>query len=218
MKVLIIGCGRTGSALAARLQGQGDAVTVVDIDAAANGRLPPNFGGRFVHGSGISRRVLESAGVADCEALVALTANDAANVVAARTAREVYQVPRILARSHEPVRAHIYRELGIRTVGSVITTVNRVVRFLHHPSIEPHQTFGNEETVLVRSTIPAYLAGRAAAELEVPGEIRVVELSRGGHSRVADETTTLADGDILSFIVAAGSLGRLRSFVEEVGQ
>jgi trk system potassium uptake protein TrkA len=211
--VLVLGCGRTGSALAARLEAQGDHVVVVDADPLAAGRLPRRFSGRFVQGNGMSRRVLESAGVAEAEALVAFTPNDSANAVAARVAREEFRVPRVIARLHEPDRAEIYRELGIRTVATVETTVNRVVRSLHHPALEPQQSFGNDETFLVRSPVPAYLTGRALAELEVPGEIRVVEVSRGGHSRVADEATLLEAGDLVSFVVAAGSLGRLRSFL-----
>ena len=52
-------------------------------------------------------------------------------------------------------------------------------------------------------------------ELNVPGEIQVVELSRAGHSRIPEQSTPLAGGDVLSFIVAAGSLGRLRSFLDK---
>ena len=67
--------------------------------------------------------------------------------------------------------------------------------------------------VLVRSRVPAYLAGRRVAEFNVPGEIGVVELSRAGHSKIPEPSTPLEDSDVLSFIVAAASLGRLRSFL-----
>jgi trk system potassium uptake protein len=158
--------------------------------------------------------MLEAAGIRHAEALVALTANDSANIVAARIARHAYRVPRVLARLHDPAHAQAYRELGIATIGSVPTTVNRVVQLLHHLTLEPHQTFGNGETLLVRSRIPDYLGGRQVAELNVPGEIGVVELSRHGHSRIPEPTTPLEPGDVLSFIVAAGSIGRLRSFLD----
>ena len=59
----------------------------------------------------------------------------------------------------------------------------------------------------------AYLAGRRVAEFNVPGEIGVVELSRAGHSKIPAPSTPLEDGVVLSFIVAAASLGRLRSFL-----
>ncbi len=214
MQVLIMGCGRTGSGLAVRLQGEGDVVTVIDPDKGAVGRLPSGFGGRFVEGTGVSRRVLEEGGIASAEAFVAFSPNDSANAVAARIARDTFKVPRVLARLYDPVHATTYSELGIITVGSVQTTVNRAVQLLHHESLEPHQTFGNGETVLVRSAIPEYLAGRPASEFNVDGEIQVVEVSRGGHSTIPHRTALLERGDIVSFIVASGSLGRLRTFLD----
>jgi trk/ktr system potassium uptake protein len=215
MQVVIMGCGRTGRALAIRFDAEGDQVTVIDMDAAVKGRLPAGFRGRFLSGNGITPRVLEEAGIAHAEAFVALTPNDSANIVAARVARDMFRVPRVVARLHDPAHSPVYSEFGIATVGSVQTTVNRVIRLVHHRTLEPHQTFGNGETLLVRSAVPDYLAGRQVLELNVPGEIQVVELTRAGHSSIPEQSTPLADGDVLSFIVAAGSLGRLRSFLDK---
>ena len=214
MQVVIMGCGRTGLALATRFDAEGDQVTVIELDDYVRTSLPSGFHGRFVTGNGITPRVLEQAAIADAEAFVALTPNDSANIVAARTARDRYRVPRVIARLHDPVHGPVYSEFGIATVGSVQTTVNRIVQMLHHLTLEPHQTFGNGETLLVRSRVPDYLAGRAISELYVPGEIGVVEVSTAGHSRIPEPSTQLRQGDVVSFIVAAGSLGRLRSFLD----
>lgn len=213
MHVVITGCGRTGRALAARLDAEGDEVTVIELDEMVEHGLPDGFRGRFVAGNGIHQRLLESAGIAHAEAFVALTPNDSANIVSARVARDVYRVPYVVARLHDPAHAEVYTELGIATVGSVQTTVNRLMQLLHHRTLEPHQTFGNGESMLVRSKVPAYLAGRRVAEFNMPSEIGVVELSRAAHSTIPEPSATLADGDVLSFIVAAASLGRLRSFL-----
>ena len=214
MQVVIMGCGRTGLALATRADAEGDQVTVIELDDEVQARLPSGFRGRFIRGNGITPRVLERAAIADAEAFVALTPNDSANIVAARTARDRYRVPRVIARLHDPVHGPVYSEFGIATVGSVQMTANRIVQILHHLTLEPHQTFGQGETLLVRSRVPDYLAGREISELCVPGEIGVVEVSSAGHSRIPEPSTQLRLGDVVSFIVAAGSLGRLRSFLD----
>jgi trk system potassium uptake protein TrkA len=214
MEVVIMGCGRSGSALAARLEAEGDHVTLLDLDENATDRLPAGFKGRFIHGSGTSRTKLEEADIAHAEAFVALSPSDSANIVAARTARDHYRVPRVVSRLHDPARAPIYADLGISTVGSVQTNVNRVHHLLHHRELDPELTFGNGETMLVRSSVPDYLAGRQVAELNVAGEIQVVELTRAGHSSIPEGTSLLQAHDFLSFIVASGSLGRLRSFLD----
>ncbi len=213
MQVVIMGCGRTGSALAIRFDAEGDQVTVMDPDDAAQGRLPAGFRGRFLPDNGVTPAVLEAAGIAQAEAFIALTPNDSANIVAARVARDTFRVPRVIARMHDPAHGPVYSEFGITTVGSVQTTVNRIVQLLHHQTLEPHQTFGNGETLLVRSAVPGYLAGRPVLDFNVPGEIGVVEVSRAGHSRIPEPSASLEEGDVLSFIVAAGSLGRLSSFL-----
>jgi len=217
MQVVIMGCGRIGAALATRYEGEGDEVTVVDLERTARNELAPSFRGRFVQGNGITPGVLESAGTAEAEAFVALTPNDNANTVAARVARERFRVPHVLARLYDPSRSPVYRELGITTVRSVETTVNHVMQLLHHRSFEPHLTFGDGETLLVRSPVPGYLSGRGVSELNVPGEIQVVELTRAGHSRIPEPSTPLEGGDVVSFVVAARSLGRLRSFLDKGG-
>jgi trk system potassium uptake protein TrkA len=213
MRVVIIGCGRTGSALATRLDSEGDTVCVVDLDDRSRQRLPAAFKGKFIEGDGLHRSVLEAAGVESAEALLAVSSSDSTNIVVTRVARDVFHVPHVIGRLDDPARAPIGSDLGLPMIASVRTAVDRVHRMLHHPRLEPERTFGNGESLLVRSPVPDYLADRRVAELDVPGEIQVVEVSRGGHSTIPSRTMALQSGDIVSFVVAAGSLGRLRSFL-----
>lgn len=213
MHVVIVGCGRAGTTLAVRLDAEGDSVCVVDIDSQARERLPGGFGGRFVQGSAMRRQVLEEAGTAQADALVALTSSDSLNIVAARVAREVFHVPHVVGRLTDVEHALIATELGLDMVTSVRMTVDRVHRMLRHRLLDPEYTFGNGESLLVRAPVPDYLAGRHASEFNVEGEIWVVEITRGGHSLIPGAGATLRDGDRVSFIVASGALGRLKSFL-----
>jgi trk system potassium uptake protein len=211
--VMIIGCGRAGSALAARLAAERESVAVVDRDPAARDLLPSGFKGEFVTGDGLSRPVLEEAGIGRAGALVALTSSDSLNLVIARTARDVFHVPRVVGRIQDTETAPLGVELGLSMVTPVRMTVDRVHRMLRHSRLEPEHTFGNGESLLVRSPSPDYLAGRGAAEFDVPGEIRVVEITRGGHSFIPTQDALLRRGDLLTFVVASKSLGRLRGFL-----
>ena len=213
MHLVIIGCGRTGSALAARFDSEGDSVAVVDHDAESRRRLPRAFRGQFIEGDGLDRQALEAAGIEGAEALVAVSSSDSTNVVVARAARDVFHVPHVVGRIDDPGRVELGIDLGLAMIATVRTTVDRVHRMLRHTRLEPERTFGNGETLLVRAPVPDYLAGRKVAELDVPGEIQVVEVSRGGHSAIPAGTATLQTDDVVSFVVAAGSLGRLRSFL-----
>jgi len=215
MRVIVMGCGRVGSALAVQLTVEGHDVRVVDRNPKARRLLPKNFTGRFCVGNGYNRTVLDTAGIDQADAFVAVTSGDNSNIVAARTARETYRVPIVIARIYDPRRADIYRELGIPTVASVRWTVHQIHQMLLHRHLTPELTFGNGETLLVRSQLPAYLTGRRLAELEVDGEIRVVELTRGGRSLVPTHGTQAEPDDLVTFAVAATALGRLRGFLDK---
>ncbi len=215
MKVIVIGCGRVGSLLAIRLTSEGHDVRVVDRNPKSRQLLPANFAGSWHPGNGYNRTVLEGAGVREVEAFVAVTSGDNSNIVAARTAKDVYRVPLVVARIYEPRRADIYRQLGIPTVASVVWTVGQIHQMLLHRHLQPELTFGNGETLLVRSVLPDYLTGRPVHDLEVHAEIRVVEVTRAGRSFIPEPATIVAPGDLVTFAVASTALTRLRSFLNK---
>ncbi|WP_322818492.1 TrkA family potassium uptake protein [Tepidiforma sp.] len=115
MNVVIMGCGRLGSRIAAMLERQGHAVTVVDINESAFRRLPEGFGGRRIVGNGMDLATLERAGIRDADAFFAVTQGDNRNYFASQVAREIFGVRRVLCRVYDPVREGIFRDLGLET-------------------------------------------------------------------------------------------------------
>jgi trk system potassium uptake protein len=219
MHVIVMGCGRVGAGLAERLDGEGHSVCIIDKNPKARMRLSKRYAGRYVTGVGFSRPVLLDAGIEECDAFIAVTSGDNSNVVGARTARDEYRVPKVVARIYDPRRADIYRDLGITTVASVRWGINEIHHLLFHRDLEPEVTFGNGEVVLLRSTVPTYLQGRALREFNVEGEIQVVEVTRGGRSIIPGPEVSIETGDLISFVVASSAIARLKSFLnKELGQ
>lgn len=218
MHVIVVGCGRVGSGLAASLDAEGHSIAVIDHAPSAGRLLGRGFRGSFIEGPAFARDVLERAGVREADAVLAVTSSDTANLVAARTARDVYRVPSVAARTSDPRRADIYADLGIPTVAHVRWAINEFRALLFHRDLQPERTFGNGESALVRSRLAGYLAGRPLAELEVDGAIRVVEVTRGGRSLVPFTGLLAESGDLVSFVVASSSLERLRSMLAEEGR
>lgn len=129
MRVIVVGCGRVGSALAGRLNAEGHDVRIIDRAPDSRRLLPPNLHGAWQLGNGFNRLTLDVAGIVHADAFVAVTAGDN-TIVAARTAKEVYRVPIVVARIYDPRRATIYRDLGIPTVASVTWTVGQIHQML----------------------------------------------------------------------------------------
>ncbi|QNE73377.1 TrkA family potassium uptake protein [Streptomyces finlayi] len=215
MRVIIAGCGRVGSVLAAQLASEGHDVWVIDNRAAGRHALPPGFAGHFEEGDCLGRHTLERAGVGDADALVAVTSADNRNLVCARTAKETYRVPMVLARVNDVRRAELAEELGVPTIEGVRWTVHQIHQRLLHRHLSAAMTFGNGEVRLLRSDIPGYLPGRSLSEFDIDGEIRVVEVTRAGRSLIPRHSTTAEAGDMVTFAVAVTALGRLRGFLDK---
>lgn len=116
MKVLIVGCGRTGSRLAARLAQSGRDVTIIDEKREAFARLTPDFPGTTMQGSGLDLDVLKRAKTETFDIVMALTGGDNRNIMLAQLVKIQFKVPRAVARLHDPVRAAKFRELGVETL------------------------------------------------------------------------------------------------------
>ncbi|HNB50433.1 MAG TPA: TrkA family potassium uptake protein, partial [Anaerolineales bacterium] len=149
MKVIIMGCGRVGEQLAYILSDEGHAVTVVDYDPHALARLTDRFKGERVKGVGFDREVLIKAGIEEADAFAATSSSDNANIVAARIAREIFLVPRVIARLYDPRRAEIYQRLGLRTISSTTWGAERIRELLTHAELDPIFTFGNGEVAIL---------------------------------------------------------------------
>lgn len=116
MKVVIVGCGRTGARLAELLDAEGHRVTILDIDSYSFRRLAPSFGGTALLGNGIDEESLKKAGIEEADAFVAVTQGDNRNVMAAQIAKHIFNVPKVICRIYDPIRRELYNTLGIEAL------------------------------------------------------------------------------------------------------
>ena len=130
MKVVIVGCGRVGAALAEAFDNGGNEVIVVDPSTRSFDRLSGEFKGQAIRGDGTDEDVLRKAGVEGADAFLALTEGDNRNVMAAQLAMEKLAVGKVLAKINDPVRAAAYAELGIATVCRTTMLSDAILAFL----------------------------------------------------------------------------------------
>ncbi len=120
MKVVIMGCGRVGAALAMMLADEGHDVMILDVRAEAFRRLPADFKGKRHIGNGIDQDVLARIGVGEVDAFVAVTQGDNRNAMAAQIAKHIFGVKRALCRIYDPIREEMYQGLGLETISPTI--------------------------------------------------------------------------------------------------
>jgi trk system potassium uptake protein TrkA len=120
MKVLIMGCGRTGAHLAAMLDAEGHQVTILDLDDYSFRRLPSEFSGTAIVGDGTDNESLKKAGIQEADAFIALTQGDNRNIMAAQMAKHIYRVPKVLLRIYDPLRRELYNNIGLSAFSPTI--------------------------------------------------------------------------------------------------
>ena len=113
MFILIVGCGRVGSSVARAMLREGNEVSCLDEDPESHARLEvglekswEDLGGRFTVGAGLETDALVAAG----------TDGDNTNIVIAQIAQKRYEVPTVIARVLDPLRAEWYKRQGLHTV------------------------------------------------------------------------------------------------------
>jgi trk system potassium uptake protein TrkA len=188
-------------------------VTVIDHDANSDGRLGPEFRGRVIKGVGFDRDVLLQAGIENAEAFVAASSSDNANIVAARIARNIYHVPRVVARLYDPRQAEIYKRLGLTTISSTTWGAERIRQILTHTDLDVWDSFGRGEVSIVSIDASQSLIGRTVMQLNIPGEVLVIAITRDDHAILPVSGTEFMDGDLIHFAVAATAMTRLEGLL-----
>ena len=98
MKVVICGAGQVGSAIAAYLSEEGNNVSLIDRDPGLIAEVNANLDVTGIVGHASNPDVLDQAGAADAELIIAATFHDEVNMVACQVAHSLFKVPMKIAR------------------------------------------------------------------------------------------------------------------------
>lgn len=214
MKIIIMGCGRVGSQLSLLLTKRGHNVTVIDHrDADALSRLGPNFKGRVINGLGFDENVMLDAGIKTADAFVAASASDNANIVGARIARNVFHVPRVIARMYDPRRAEIYQRLGLMTISSTDLGVRQIYEMVTHTDLDVLHKFGRGEVSMLAIEAPYSLNNHTVRELNIAGEVSVISITRNDQAFIPISGTEFQEGDVIHLAVLSTAMTRLEEML-----
>jgi trk system potassium uptake protein TrkA len=209
MKIIIAGCGRVGTGLAAVLSQNGHHITVIDKDPDAFANLGSSFSGQRIAGICFDRDVLMQAGIEQADGLAAVTDSDEANIVTAQVARQIFHVPKVVARVYDPRQAEIYRRLGLQIIATTSWGVSRIAEILSYSQLDSVLNLGNGEVDIIQSDVPALLVGRTVNDLTDIGEITVVAITRNNRAFLPTLGTVFEAGDRLYMAVRTTAMSRL---------
>ena len=117
---MIVGCGRTGAAIAAAMSETDSTVHILDMDMAAFDLLPVGLvdEGHIIPilGDGTLERDLRRASTQDADVFIAVSGKDAANALSAQIAHHMLHVPKVICRLSDSVMKEMYEGLELVTV------------------------------------------------------------------------------------------------------
>src|SRR5207302_1415948 len=95
-----------------------------------------DFKGNMVPGNGLDEQTLRRAGAEGADCFAAVTNGDNRNLMAAQIAKEVFGIGRVITRVYDPIRAEVYRDIGLETICSTVIGAGDEMSFLATTGIE----------------------------------------------------------------------------------
>jgi NhaP-type Na+/H+ or K+/H+ antiporter len=202
MRVLVIGGGKVGRELAARLEDRGENVVLVeqDVDIVETAR---NEGFTVHHGDGTDTDVLQSAGAENARTVVAATGDDDANLLVAQLAKSKFSIETVIARANNPANVEAFEELGVRTISSTLAVAQAIDNYIERPAMMNWMAeIGHSGDVREVEVTSEELIGTTIRDLgpELPEGCLVALVARDGETRVPGPDFTLERGDRVTLI------------------
>jgi trk system potassium uptake protein TrkA len=213
MKIIILGAGQVGSSLLASLASEANDIVMVDSQPGLLKDLQDRFDIGTVQGNAAHPTVLQRAGAAEADMLIAVTSDDETNMLACSIADILFKIPRKIAR----VRAIEYfafqglfspETIPIDVVISPEQIITQFIqRLLEYPGASQVLDFaeGRVRLVSVHAHEGGPLVGREVRELyqHMPNvHARIAAIFRKGQPIVPNGRTVIEDGDEVFFLAS----------------
>ncbi len=210
MKIIIVGCGRVGEALAEQLNEEGNDIIVVDQNAAKVRSVAAKYDLLGIIGNGATHSVQEEAGVNDADLLIAVTGSDELNLLCCIMAKKAAGC-QVIARVKSPEYAqdidYLKRELGLAMViNPEHMAAKEIARVLNFPSAIKIETFakGRVELLKFRLSEGCALAGLSIKEamMRLKANVLICTVERGEEAYIPNGDFVFAERDIISIVAA----------------
>jgi len=213
MFVIVVGGGKVGYNLTRMLLAEGHEVLVIEREARKCQIITDELGSVAMRGDGCEVAILEQAGTARADILIAVTGDDEDNLVSCQVAKHKFNVPRSIARINNPKNEHIFKLLGIDvTVSSTQVILAQIEENLPVHFLIPVLHLRGGKLDMVEVTIPgnAAVVGKRLKDLDLPSGTLISLVCRPEGAQLPTPETVLAPEDRVIAVTRPESEDALR--------
>ena len=202
VKILVIGAGQVGATIIEALGSQ-HSITVVDTDPARLSALSYRYDVLTMEGNGASRRVLQEAGIAGADLVIACTSRDEVNIVAGILAERLSPSARTIVRTQNVEYLEVWRERQLDVdfvVSSELETANAIARLVGIPAARQTDVFAEGQVLMVEFDVTAgspigQTVGQKLRDAVIPADSKVASIIRGDRMIVPRGDEAIEPGD-----------------------
>ncbi|MCR5398580.1 MAG: Trk system potassium transporter TrkA [Lachnospiraceae bacterium] len=222
MNIIIVGCGKVGSALVERLAGEGHNITLIDKDAAKIQAVTNMYDVMGLVGNGGSYGVQVEAGIDTADLFIAVTDSDELNLLCCTVAKREGKCVTI-ARVHTPEYSKeagfLKEKLGLEMIINPEYEAAKVMsRTLSLPMAEEVSSFAHGQVEMIKIRIPEgnTLDGMKIKDLgrDVTTNVVICAVEREGEVFIPSGMFILRAGDLISFVATRKDA---RGFLKKIG-
>ena len=215
MKIIIVGAGQVGGTLAENLVGENNDISVVDIDGEKLRNLQDKMDLQVVTGQGCHPDVLKNAGAEDADMVIAVTSDDATNMITCQICSSLFNTHKKIARirSNQILKysGQLFHKNHIpidHVIAPEELVTRDIARLIDYPGALQVLEFaqGKVSLVAVKAYYGGLLVGHALSTLRdhIPNvDTRVAAIYRNGKPIRPLGTTVIEADDEVFFIAAS---------------
>lgn len=223
LNIIIVGCGKVGSALIKQLDKEGHEITVIDQNAGRVAEITNQYDIMGVVGNGASYSVQMEANIQAADLIIAVTASDELNLLCCTIAKrtsECAAIARVRTPDYSREADYLKEKLGLAMIiNPELLAANEMARILYLPTALEVNAFADNHVELVKFKIPEgnILTNKAIKDLSpsiINSDILICVVERDGEVFIPYGDFVLRAKDTISF---ASTKKNTLDFLHKVG-
>jgi len=205
--VLIVGGGKVGLNTARQLTRLGHEIVLVEQRKSRYDLIAEELAESLVFGDGTEVWVLERAGIARADMVVAVTGDDEDNIIIAQVADMKFGVSKVVARVNNPFNQPTFDLLGLEnTICATTAMLSLIIRhlpvhkFVHLLSLKRE----NVELVELEVGESSAFANTYVQDIALPEGVLLAAIIRAGRAMLARGSTEILPGDYVLCVLQPG--------------